>query len=301
MAAVSPPPGETHTQHFIAILISGLTQGSVYALIGLGIVLLQNATGVINFAQGDLMTLGAYVGFFLLVQHHFNQVEMYVVALVLLFLAGVVIERVGYAPLRNRNPLTIVISTFALGLAIRSGLLVWQGPDPRNLPGPFEQTVNVLGAHVPAQSILTIGVTIVVGAGLFILFRRTPLGRQVRALAADREAAILQGIRVKRLSPLIFGLSSMLAGLAGILVAPVLAVSSGLGFGLLLSSFAAVVLGGERLGGVAFAALFVAVFQALATAYIAPNYSDAYPFLILVLVLAIRPQGLVRMVTGVRY
>ncbi len=288
-------------EHFIAILMSGLTQGAVYALIALGIVLLQNATGVINFAQGDLMTLGAYVGFFLLVQHHSGQILMYAGTLVILFLAGVLIERVGYAPLRNRNPLTIVISTFALGLAIRTALVVWQGSDPRNLPAPFQQTVPVLGAAVPAQSILTILVTIVIGAGLFVLFRRSPFGRQVRALAADREAAVLQGIRVKRLSPLIFGLSSALAGLAGVLVAPVLAVSSGLGFGLLLSSFAAVVLGGERLGGAAFAAIFVAVFQALATAYIAPNYGDAYPFLILVLVLAIRPQGLVRMVTGVRY
>lgn len=287
--------------HFVAIVISGLTQGSVYALIALGIVLLQNATGVINFAQGDLMTLGAYVGFFLLVQHHTGQILMYILVPAALFGVGVVIERVGYAPLRNRNPLTIVISTFALGLAIRSGLLVWQGSEPRNLPSPFPRTVDVLGAAVPAQSILTIGVTIIIGAVLYVLFRRSPFGRQVRALAADREAAILQGIRVKRLSPLIFGLSAALAGLAGILVAPVLAVSSDLGFGLLLSSFAAVILGGERLGGAAFAAVFVAVIQALATAYVNPNFGDAYPFLILVVVLAVRPQGLVRMVSGVRY
>jgi branched-subunit amino acid ABC-type transport system permease component len=111
----------------------------------------------------------------------------------------------------------------------------------------------------------------------------------------------LQGIRVKRLSPLVFGLSSALAGLAGVLVGPELGVSPGLGFGLLLSAFAAVILGGERLGGVALSAVLVAVAQALATAYVSPNFSDAYPFLILVLVLAVRPQGLVRMVTGVRY
>ncbi len=133
--------------HLIAILMSGLTQGSVYALIALGIVLLQNATGVINFAQGDLMTLGAYVGFFLLVQHHSGQLPMYLIVPVVLFGVGVIIERVGYAPLRNRNPLTIVISTFALGLAIRSGLLVWQGSEPRNLPSPVDYTVNVLGAQ----------------------------------------------------------------------------------------------------------------------------------------------------------
>jgi branched-chain amino acid transport system permease protein len=227
---------------------------------------------------------------------------MYIATIILLFIAGVLLERVGYAPLRNRQPLTIVISTFALGLGIRSAIIVWQGSDPLNLPSPFgTETVDILGAQVSKQSILTIVITIIIGGGLFILFQRSPLGRQVRALAADRETAILQGIRVKRLSPLIFGLSSALAGLAGILVAPVVAVTPSLGFGLLLSSFAAVILGGERLGGVAFAAIFVAVVQALATAYLSPDFSDAYPFLILVLVLAVRPQGLVRTVTGVRF
>jgi branched-chain amino acid transport system permease protein len=282
--------------------MSGVSQGSIYALVALGIVLLQNATGVINFAQGDLMTLGAYVGFWLVVQHGWGQVAMYIAMLVLLFGAGVLIERVGYAPLRNRPPLTIVISTFALGLGIRSAIVLWQGADPHNLPSPFGlDTVDIFGAKVPAQSIFTIFVTILVGLGLFVFFQRSALGRQVRALAADRETAILQGIRVRRLSPLIFGLSSALAGLAGALVGPQVGLTPAMGFSFLLSSFAAVILGGERLGGVAFSAMFVAIAQALATAYLWPNYSDAYPFLILVIVLAVRPQGLVRMVSGVRY
>jgi branched-chain amino acid transport system permease protein len=287
---------------FIAIFVSGLTQGSVYALIALGIVLLQNATGVINFAQGDLMTLGAYVGFWWVVKQGGGQVVMYLVMIVALFAVGVVLERVGYAPLRRRPPLTIVISTFALGLGIRALLILWQGSDPHNLPSPFGvHTVSVFGARVPQQSVLTIAVTIVVGAGLFVFFQRSSLGRQVRALAADRETAILQGIRVRRLSPLIFGLSAALAGLAGVLVGPLLGLTPSMGFGLLLSSFAAVILGGERLGGVAFAAIFVAVAQALATGYLWPNYGDAYPYIILVLVLVLRPQGLVRTVSGVRY
>ena len=289
-------------ERFIAIFTSGLTQGSVYALIALGIVLLQNATGVINFAQGDLMTLGAYVGFWFVVQHHGGQILMYGVVIVVLFCAGVLLERIGYAPLRKREPLTIVISTFALGLAIRSALIVWQGSDPLNLPSPFgNKTVTIFGAEIPRQAILTIGVTIGVGIALYLLFQRSSIGRQVRALAADRETAILQGIRVNRLSPLIFGLSATLAGIAGVLVAPVVAVSPALGFGLLLSAFAAVILGGERLGGVAFAAVFIALFQALATAYVSPKFSDAYPFLVIVLVLAVRPQGLVRVATGVRF
>jgi len=167
-------------ERFIAIFTSGLTQGSVYALIALGIVLLQNATGVINFAQGDLMTLGAYVGFWFVVQHHGGQILMYGVVIVVLFCAGVLLERIGYAPLRKREPLTIVISTFALGLAIRSALIVWQGSDPLNLPSPFgNKTVTIFGAEIPRQAILTIGVTIVVGIALYLLFQRSSIGRQV--------------------------------------------------------------------------------------------------------------------------
>ena len=286
----------------VASLVSGVTQGAVYALVALGIVLLQNATGVINFAQGDLMTLGAYVGFFFLVQHGMPQIVMYILVVVVLFIVGVVLERVGFAPLRNRSPLTIVISTFALGLAIRSALTIWQGSDALNLPSPFGNSVLHLGdTPVPYQSLLTIGITVVIGIGLFWMFQRSPIGRQVRALAADRETAVLQGVRVRRLSPIIFGLSSALAGLAGVLIAPVVSVSPSLGFSLLLSAFAAVVLGGERLGGVVFAALFVALFQSLATTYIAPNLRDAYPYFVLVLILAIRPQGLVKAVSGVRF
>lgn len=289
-------------ERFVTILASGLTQGSVYALVALGIVLLQNATGVINFAQGDLVTLGAYVGFFFVVQQGIPQVIMYVLMLAALFGSGVLLERVGYAPLRGRDPLIIVISTFALGLALRSAIILWQGSDPRNLPSPFgNDSVSILGASIPVQSILTIVLTVIVGLVLYVFFQRSAIGRQVRALAADRETALLQGIQVNRLSPIIFGLSAALAGLAGVLVAPLIAVSATLGFGLLLSAFAAVILGSERLGGVAFAAMFVAVVQAMATGYLSPEFGDAYPFLILVLVLAIRPQGLVRSVTGVRY
>src|ERR1700722_4967251 len=124
-------------QHFIAIFISGLNDGSIYVLMAMGIVLLQNATGVINFAQGDLMTLGAYVGVWWVVRHHGNQVAMYVVMLVSLFVAGVVLERVGYAPLRKRPPITIVISTLALGLLIQALLGLWQGTQAVSLPSPF--------------------------------------------------------------------------------------------------------------------------------------------------------------------
>jgi len=287
---------------FVAIMSAGVAQGAIFALVALGIVLLQNATGVINFAQGDLMTLGAYVGFWWVVVQGHSQWFMFIVVLVALFLAGVLLERVGYAPLRKRDPLVVVMSTFALGLAIRAGIVLWQGADPRSLPSPFgTRTLSVGGAEIPYQSVLTVVVTLVVALSLYLLFQHSPIGRQVRALATDREAALFQGVRAGLLAPMIFGLSAALAGLAGVLIAPQISLTSTLGFGLLLGAFAAVLLGGERLGGVAFAAVLIAVVQALLGGYVSPNLTDAYPFLILVVVLAIRPQGLVRMISGVRY
>jgi branched-chain amino acid transport system permease protein len=145
-------------------------------------------------------------------------------------------------------------------------------------------------------------VTIALLAGLTLMLQRTTLGRQVRALAADRETAMLQGVRVSLLSLLMFGLSAALAGLGGLLVAPTVSLSPDLGFGLMLSSFAAVVLGGfDRIGGTVAAAVFVGIVQQLLTGYVAPNLSAAYPYLILVVALVLRPEGLIKGSVRVRY
>lgn len=289
-------------EQFVIIVSNGIANGAIYALIGLGIVLLSQATGVINFAQGDLLTLGAFLGFWLVATQGFPQWVMFPAVVLMLFVAGVGLERVGYAPLRSRSAMAVIISTFALGSAIRAALALWYGNVPQALPSPFgSDVIHIAGAAISVQVLLILGVTAVALGLLFLLIHRSPLGRQVRALASDREAALLQGIRVNRLSPVLFGLSASLAGLAGVLIAPTLSVSPSLGFALLLNTFAAVILGGETLGGVAFAAVFVSLVQALAAGYIAPNYVDAYPYLILVVVLIVRPSGLRKMVTDVRY
>jgi branched-chain amino acid transport system permease protein len=288
---------------FVDILANGLADGCIYALIALGLVMLQMTIGVINFAQGDLMTLGCGLGFVLLVREGLGQVQTFVLVVVALFLAGIVLERVGYFPLRNRPPITIMISTFALGLGIQAVMSLWLGTTPLSVPSPFGTNVlHVLGGAIAEQDVYAIVITAIVFVALFAMLHFTPVGRQVRALAADREAALLQGIRVRSLSAIMFGVSAALAGLAGLLVGPLLTYTPTLGFGLLLNTFAAVVLGGmDRLGGVAVAALGVAVAAALASGYISANYSSAYPYIILLLALILRPQGVIRSVSGARY
>ena len=288
---------------FVALMAAGIAQGSIAALIALGIVLLHKATGIVNFAQGDLVTLGAYIGYVLIVDHHVNTPLAYLLTLIAVFIVGMLIERIGYAPLRKYSLLTILISTFALALGLRSLIVLWQGTNPKTLPSPVGTGIwHLFGAAIPYQNILIVVATAVLLVALIGLLQKTALGRQVRALAADRETAMLQGIRVTWLSIMMFGLSAAMAGFAGLLVAPTLSVTPDLGFSLLLGSFAAIVLGGfDRIGGTVVAAIAISIATQMATGYISPNYSEAYPFLILLGALIIKPEGLIRGTTSVRY
>ena len=288
---------------FVALLAAGVAQGAITALIALGIVLLHKATGIVNFAQGDLLTLGAYVGFWLIVTHGMATVPAYAITIIVTFLAGVAIERIGYAPLRKQPLPAVLISTFALALGLRSLIILWQTAEAKNLPSPFGSKVwHVAGAAIPYQNILIVAVTLIIFAALTYMLQQTPVGRLVRALAADRETALLQGIRVERLSIIMFGLSAALAGIGGVLVAPTLTVQPTLGFPLLLASFAAVVLGGfDRIGGTVAAAFAIAIVQQMLGGYVSHSYTEAYPYMILLVALMIKPEGFVRGVTGVRY
>lgn len=288
---------------FVALMATGVAQGCIAGLIALGIVLLFKATGVVNFAQGSLLSLGGYIGFWLIIDHHMGTVPAYILTVAAVFLVGVLIERIGYAPLRRQPILTILISTFALALAIVAVIILWQGTDPKSLPSPVGSRIwHVFGAAVPYQNVLIVGMTVLLLVALMVLLQRTSLGRQVRALAADRETAMLQGIRVSALSVVMFGLSAALAGFGGLMVAPTLSLSPDLGFNLMLSSFAAVVLGGfDRIGGTVAAAILVGVAQQVLTGYVAPNLSEAYPYMILLVALVLKPEGLIPGSTRVRY
>ncbi len=282
---------------------AGVAQGCIAGLIALGIVLLFKATGVVNFAQGSLLTLGGYVCYWLQVKHGIPAVPAYILTVLAVFVVGMLIERVGYAPLRRHSILTILISTFALAEALQAIIILWQGSDPKNLPSPVGSgTWRLLGAAIPYQNILIVVMTLVLLAGLMVMLHRTALGRQVRALAADRETAMLQGVRVSMLSLLMFGLSAALAGLGGVLIAPRISLSPDFGFSLMLSSFAAVVLGGfDRIGGTVAAAVAVGIAQQLLTGYVDANLVQAYPYLILVVALVLKPEGLIKGSVRVRY
>ena len=279
---------------FVSLLSAGISTGSIYALVALGFVTIYKATGVINFAQGDLATLGSYLAFWAVSSLELSTGLAYALAIGLMFLVGVSLERVTTAPLRGRSVHVVVIATLGAGMAIRAALGIWQSSRPKRLPSPLGiRTLELFGARIPYQSILIVAVTAIVVVVLMFVFERTQFGRQLRALATDTEAARLQGVMVGRMSMLSFGIAGSLAGLAGVLFAPVVSVNLNLGFVAMLNGFAAAILGGfGRIGGVVVGAVMIGVFEQMAAGYVAPQLREVYPFALMILVIAVRPQGL---------
>lgn len=280
---------------FISLAAAGVSQGAVVALAALGFLLVYKATGVVNFAQGDLITLGAYLAIWLSRDMEAPILLAYAGALAMMFGIGVVLERVAYAPLRGRSIHVVVIATLGAAIVIRTVLSLWLGASPVALDTPLRGHLwRIGGAAIPYQRIAIVVVTLVVVAALGWLFGRTDFGRQVRALASDRETARMHGVRSARLSMVAFGLSAALAGLAGVLIGP--AASSfdlTLGFSVMLGGFAAAILGGfGSLTGVVLGGFLIGLVEQLLGGYVLRDYRGAFPFVLMILVIALRPQGL---------
>lgn len=287
---------------FVLLTVSGLADGAIYALIALGFVLIYKATGIINFAQGDLVTLGAYVALWAYQDLELTLATAALIAVLVLAGVGALLELVAAAPLRGRSVHVMVIATLGAALVIRSVVIRWQGTVPQRLPGFFGyRTVEILGSRIPLQYLLIIAGSVVTLSLVALVLRSTGFGRQVRALATDRDTAKLQGIRVDLLSVAAFALASALAAVAAVLVAPTQQLTPTFGFGPMLFAFAAAILGGfGRISGVALAAVILGVLQQWGAGYIAPGLREVYPFLLMLGILAVRPKGLMAEEVGQR-
>jgi branched-chain amino acid transport system permease protein len=276
----------------LALIVSGIAQGSTIALVAVGFLLLYSATKVINFAHGDLMALGAYVAVSL--SHAgLATILSYVVAVLAVGVVGLLIERIAYAPLRDKSPTTFLIVTLGISLVIEAAEVLWQGGSPLALTSPLGDKVVHLPDVVVADQYIAIIVTAacVVGITLWVIYR-TQFGRQVRAMADNREVALLLGVRAYRIGRIAFISSAMLAAIAGVLYAPIVGVTPTLGFNVLLMAFAAAIVAGfDKIWLAALAALGVGLLQQVVGYYVLPAYSDVFPLLVIFVVVAARPQG----------
>ena len=214
----------------IQLLVAGLSTGSIYALVGLGLVLAFKGTGILNFAHGELVALGAYVALFLTVLFHLPYWQVLILSLLIMALVGAVFERVLIQPLMRAPSFTVVVATMAIGLMISNALrLSWQEMIA-TLPSPLDNMTFRIGeVSINPQYLWIISCSILITALLALFFQKNLTGKALQAVAQNLEAAQLMGIRVSRVFPLTFAISSVLAALAGILFSPLVGIQPELG------------------------------------------------------------------------
>ena len=280
--------------NFFQLLFAGIANGSIYALVALGFVLIYRATNVVNFAQGEFCMLGAYLMVIGFVHLNWPYALAFAVALIGLGVFGMVFNLGVYYPLRNRPFLPVVISTLGASIMMQNGVLAAYGPSPVSLPKILDWPgLQVGGVFLDSQYILIILVTAAMVTLQFLFFEHTLLGKKMQATSQDKDMARLLGITVARMIAITFIFSAMLGSLAGLMVAPILSVSIGLGGVIALKAFAATIIGGfGDVKGAIVGGIALGVIESLGAGYISVPYKDAFAFLVLFLFLIVRPQGI---------
>ena len=279
---------------FVQSVFNGLSIGSIYALMALGFVLVYAATGVVNFAAGQMVVVGALLGVTGATQLAMSADITILWAVLSMAALGVLFFLAVYRPLQNSPIVTIIVGTIAVGIIINNiSLNIW-GPQPLRLESPFgTQPFLVGGVALSAHTLAIIGITAAVVAALSWLLYGSGLGAKMRAVAQDPEAARLMGINAMGLTAFTWGLAAALAGLAGVMMAPVWFVDVSMGDGLALKAFAATIIGGfGSVPGAILGGILVGLTEMLGAAYISAAYKDAIVFGVMIAFLLFKPEGL---------
>ena len=278
----------------LQVLFQGLALGSIYALVALGFVLIIRATNVVNFAQGDFAMLGAYLMVASLSTAGMPYWLAFAAALAAMAVFGLLFNYGVYYPLRHRGFLPVLISTLGASIFLQNTVLAIFGAQPRALHKVVQaEGMLVGGVFLDSQYLVILGVTMVCVVFQYFLFEHTLLGKKLQATSQDKDMARLLGIPVALMIAITFVYSAALGGLAGVLVAPILFVSIGMGSIIALKAFAATIIGGfGDVKGAIVGGIFIGIIESFAAYYISVPFKDAYAFLMLFLVLIFRPQGI---------
>ena len=280
---------------FIQLVISGIAQGCIYGLIALGFVLIYKATETVSFAQGELMMLGAFLGLAGMTMLGFPFWLAVLASIAAMSLFGVLLERVVIRPILGQPAFSIVMLTIGIGYVARGAITMIPGigTETHTLPVPYKDQVWNLGALVlSAEQMVVIAVTAVLCAGLFAMFRYTRLGIAMQAASQNQLAAYYMGIPVKRLNGLVWGLAAAAAAIAGLLLAPITFVHANMGF-IGLKAFPAAVVGGfGSLPGAIVGGLVIGIVESLSGFYLPEGFKDIAAYIVVLLMLMIKPNGL---------
>jgi len=278
----------------VQFLLTGITIGTIYGMVALGFNIIYNATGIINFAQGEFVMLGGIVMVWLTTAFKIPLLPGFFLAIALVTVIGALFERLAIYPLKNPPVLILIMITLAGSIILKGGAMLFWGKEIYTLPHfSGEEPLLFLGATILPQTLWIIGILCVVVAILALFFNFTMVGKAMRACAVNPVAASLVGINVKKMVLLSFALSAALGAIAGIIITPIALMEYDRGAILALKGFAAAVLGGLGNGvGAVVAGLIIGILESLGAGFISSGYKDAIALIVLLLVLFIKPSGI---------
>lgn len=280
---------------WIQQLVNGISLGSIYALIALGYTMVYGIIKLINFAHGDVFMVGSFIGFYAITQWDMHFIPALILAMVLTGLLGVVIERLAYKRLRNATRIAALITAIGVSLLIEYTVIFFRGASPEAYPAVANyKTFEIFGAQINSQAILILGVSVFLMVLLQFIVHKTKIGKAMRAVSHDVDAARLMGINVDNTISATFAIGSALAGAAGVIfgiyytrIDPLMGVLPG------LKAFVAAVLGGIGIiPGAMVGGLLLGVVETIVSALGFSLWRDAVAFIILILILILRPAGI---------
>jgi branched-chain amino acid transport system permease protein len=290
---------------FLQQLVNGLTLGSVYALIALGYSMVYGILELINFAHGEIYMLGAYLGiiffgFFTAIKLTawnlpFALILTFILSIIFCSAYGFTIEKIAYKPLRNAPRLSPLISAIGVSIFLQNYMMLTQGATDKVFPHLFGiQGVQFLSVTMTYLQIFIILISIILMIGLRFFVRKTRIGKAMRAVAQDKTMASLVGINIDTIISLTFIIGSGLAAVAGLMVAMYYGVVNySIGYIAGIKAFTAAVLGGiGSIRGAMFGGIILGLVESLGSSYISSEYKDAYAFIILIIILLVKPGGL---------
>ena len=281
---------------FLAYLVSGISLGSIYAIIALGYTMVYGISKMLNFAHGDVIMVGGYVSFLTAVNLGLSPLLSVLVAMVVCTVLGIAIEALAYRPLRNAPSLAVLITAIGVSYLLQNSALLIFGANPKAYTPVVSGTLQLFDGQLAISyvSLLTIACCIVIMVGLTIFTEKARMGKAMRACSEDKGAAQLMGINVNRTISLTFAIGSALAAVAGALLcsfSPTLMPTTGAMPG--IKAFTAAVFGGiGSIPGAFLGGILLGVIESLAKAYISTQLSNSVVFAVLIIVLLVRPAGL---------
>ena len=282
-------------EQFLQQLANGLILGSVYALLALGYTMVYGIIKLINFAHGDIYMIGAFMGYYLINTLHLNFLVALILSMVGTAILGVVIEFLAYRPLRNSTRIAALITAIGVSFLLEYGMVFFVGANTRSFPQVIKTVRYTLGPiSISNIQLMILGISILLMVGLQFIVQKTKMGKAMRAVSVDSDAAQLMGINVNRTISFTFALGSALAGAAGVLIAlyynslkPLMGMTPG------IKSFVAAVLGGIGIiPGAALGGFVIGLLETFATAVGLSDFRDAIVYAILIIILLVRPAGI---------